>query len=429
VDETRPIEAPLDPNAVGQKAPFGTAVSEWMRVLRALQKDATFARAVERNPVLRTIALRRLSDVETDAVEAPDLEDLTKVKTTHGEVLWMLGARHACDALAVRMNRDSLESPARLAGLLAEAREALCDARPMADHLAVWESHEELGPTYTRFAAAVGELEAEVARFSAIADGLFVGADLDSNRSPADRCLTEWGWVLETLRDRVASWSDAQAVVEQARGLCEGLVTRYAERASRELVRATVKTYDRLLLVARARGQASNEEDLCRAAERAHRSTREVLGRLLPPTAEEAAAERASRADEFAALEGAPCLAAALMASPRARKVAVVALLGTVALASAAYAVFVRPTLNYTTLDTKKIRKLWPEFTGGYVAQRPTGGRLFVAYLARQDQEAPTALVARMSQKVLDEMGPQGVREVLILDRNNVPIGMMQGVR
>src|SRR5574341_1867635 len=147
------------------KAPFDSAVSEWMRVLRTLQKDEAFARAVERNELLRSIALRRLSQAEASAVEAPDLDDLASVKTTHGEVLWMLGARHACDALAVRLAREGLDSPARLAALLGEAREALQDARPMADSLVVWEHHDEGGPTYSRFAAAVEELETEVARF------------------------------------------------------------------------------------------------------------------------------------------------------------------------------------------------------------------------------------------------------------------------
>ena len=403
-----------------------------MRVLRTLQKDASFAKSVEHNEVLRSIALRRLNGVETSAVEAPDHDDLSQVKTTHGEVLWMLGARHACDALAVRIAKESFESPAVLAGLLGEAREALSDARPMADQLLVWRDHEELGPTYTRFAAAVAELEAEVARFDAIADSLFVGTDLDPSRPPPDQRLTEWGWVLGALSGSMATCADPAALQQQARALTEGLIARFAESAERDRLRSTVKSYDRVLLVARARGLATNDEALCRAAEQAHRSTREVLERLLPSTAEEVAAEREARDSEFAQLTqatGSSTPWSSVFASSRGRVAATVALLVIVAIGAGAYGGLLRPTFNYETLTQEQVRALWPELLGGYVVARPGGKRLFIGYLARQDRQAPTAMVAQVSQKVLHEMGPRGVGEVLILDRNNVPIGLMQGGR
>lgn len=418
-----------DPSAALRKAPFGSAVSEWMRVLRTLQKDEAFARSVESNEFLRSIAMRRLSNIEACAVEAPVPDALSHVKTMHGEVLWMMGARHACDALAVRIATESLESPARLAALLEQAREALCDARPMADHLAVWDQHEEMGPTYVRLVAAVTELETEVARHRAIADSLFVGGDLDPHRSPADQRLTEWTWVLHALGGSWASWPDPCALVEQTRTLVEGLVTRFSPSASRDLVRATVKTYDRVLLMARVRGQTTNDEALCRAAEQAHSSTREVLQRLLPATEEEAASERVAREGEFAELLKTTAADARRPLSTRARRVAAGSVLGVVAIAAAVYTAFLGPTFNYETMTQEQVRKLWPELTRGYVVKRPAGGRLFIGHLARQDQQAPTAVVARVSQKVMSELGPRGVSEVLILDRNKVPIGLMQGAR
>lgn len=419
-----------DLSATLRKAHFGSAVSEWMRVLRDLQKDEAFARSVESNEFLRSIAMRRLSDVEASAVEAPAPGELADVQNTRGDVLWMLGARHACDALAVRIATESLESPARLAALLEQAREALQQARPMVDRLALWERHEEVAPTYARCVAAVTELETEVARRREIANSLFVGGDLDPHRSPADQRLTEWGWVLRALGDKWASWSDSCALIDQARGLTEGLVTRFAPIASRDLVREIVRAYDRVLLIARARGQTTHDEALCAAAEQAHQSTREVLDRLLPPTAEEAAAEREAREGEFAQLMQRmgpkPTRSAGL--STRARSASMLALMGIVAVGAAAYTALVRPTFNYETMTQEQVRKLWPELTAGYVVKRP-GGRLFIGHLVRQDKQAPTELVTRVSQKVMRELGPHGVSEVLILDRNKVPIGLMKGGR
>jgi hypothetical protein len=318
-----------------------------------------------------------------------------------------------------------------LARLLAEAREALSDARPMVDHLSLWRDHEETGPTYARFAAAVGELENEVTRYDTLADWLYVGCDLDPARGPIDQHLTEWGWVLAVMRGAMTTCPDPHASLGQARALIEGLIARFAESGTRDLVRETVRAYDRVLLVARVRGQTTNDERLCRAAEVAHRSTRDVLDRLLPSTEEEAAAERVARETEFAQLllhtrvRGEPGEGL----SPGARRIAVVLLFVLVAVGAGAYSGFLKPTFNYETLTQEQVRRLWPELMGGYVIERGQKKRLFVGYLARQDRQAPTALVTRVAQRVLDELGPRGVGEVMILDRNNVPIGLMQGGR
>ena len=429
------MELPVNTAAIAGKAPFGAAVSEWTRVLKTLQHDAAFAQAIERNDLLRSIATRRLSAVEASAVEGgvlevPDIDDLARAKTHRGEVLWMLGARHACDTLATRLGKEALESPAQLAVLQAQAREALADARPMTDELALWEYDDDLGPTYKRFAAAVDELEAELARFSTLGDVLWVSTDQRVDRSAADRHMTEWGWVLDGLHQRLTFASDPNAVVAQARALIEGLVTGYADRASRDTVRETAMTYNRLLALARAHGRAVGDEGLGREAVDAYRSTREVLDRLVPPTAEEEAAEREARAGELAELlqYTAPDEPRAGLWSPRVRRAAITSLLGVVAIAAGVWVAFIRPSLNFDTLDSRQVRQLWPELTGGYVVQR-SKGRLFVGYLVRQDQQAPTRLVAQMSQKMLDDLKPLGVTDVLILDRNNVPLGLMQGAR
>jgi len=401
------------------EARFGVAVSEWMRALRTLQKDAAFARSLEQNDLLRSIATRRLNDVEATAVDAPDLDDLAQVATTHGEVLWMLAARHACDALAARMASQALDSPATLTALMVEASDILSDARPMADQLAVWEHHEEVGPTYLRFAAAVAELEAEMARYSAIAQALYVGLE-ESLQPRSRRPLADWDRVLEALRGRVEAWDDPVAVVSQARELVEGLITRYVGVAEREDVRETAKTYDRLLLTARAHGLTSGNEALSKEAEKSHRSTHEVLNRLLPMTPEEEA--RAG----FPGCDTPVQEPTGWLTPSRARAMAMIGLMVLVAVGAGGYAAFLRPSMNYTSLTSEQVRAIWPELTGGYVVDREEG-QLFVGYLVRQDQQAPTSLVANMSERILDELGPLGVTEVLILDRNAVPIGLMQG--
>lgn len=78
---------------------------------------------------------------------------------------------------------------------------------------------------------------------------------------------------------------------------------------------------------------------------------------------------------------------------------------------------------NYRDLSEKEIRALAPELGGGYIVNNQ-GGAQFVGYLLRDNTQTSAERASVLAGQLLDRLSDKGVRKVLLLDRDNIPVAV-----
>jgi hypothetical protein len=97
-----------------------------------------------------------------------------------------------------------------------------------------------------------------------------------------------------------------------------------------------------------------------------------------------------------------------------------VALMGLAALLNAS---LIASAFNYDDLGEKQIRALAPELGGGYII-KSQHGRQFIGYLVREAGQTSTDRAGALAGRLLERLHDQGVSQVVLLDRDNIPVAV-----
>jgi hypothetical protein len=81
--------------------------------------------------------------------------------------------------------------------------------------------------------------------------------------------------------------------------------------------------------------------------------------------------------------------------------------------------------LNYDELDASQIRQLAPELGGGYIVKHATGGQ-FIGYIVRGAGQTSHAGAGALATRLLERLKGHGVQQVVLLDRDNIPVAVMR---
>jgi len=80
---------------------------------------------------------------------------------------------------------------------------------------------------------------------------------------------------------------------------------------------------------------------------------------------------------------------------------------------------------NYDDLGPQQIRKLAPELGGGYIIKGAQGGQ-FIGYLLRESTQTSHERASVLASQILERLKDRGVREVVLLDRDNIPVAVIK---
>ena len=81
--------------------------------------------------------------------------------------------------------------------------------------------------------------------------------------------------------------------------------------------------------------------------------------------------------------------------------------------------------LNYDDLGPEQIRALAPELGGGYIIKHASGGQ-FIGYLVREAGQTSQDNANALAGQLLERLKGRGVRQVVLLDRDNIPVAVMR---
>lgn len=81
--------------------------------------------------------------------------------------------------------------------------------------------------------------------------------------------------------------------------------------------------------------------------------------------------------------------------------------------------------LNYNDLGPKQIRALAPELGGGYIVKHATGSQ-FIGYLLREAGQTSQNNASALAGQLLERLKDRGVSQVVLLDRDNIPVAVMR---
>lgn len=314
------------------------------------------------------------------------------------DVRWMLRAGIQCKLLAARLSREAAESPLAARARVAEARDLIqmVDGAlgRVAMSVAACPEHQmaDAQEAQARFVGARHELDALHNKFRFLD---VVGGGQDEAPSwgePADRALLQWSVVLGKLRAAVRRDPEGIPVLRRA---AEEVFIRHLDAGAEASV-AFRRAYESLLREGRG-ALAAQARDSWRAL-----LTGELGGERL----------RARRAQWLSRLVRSRAFVPGL-------RIAVV--LGLFAVAAAGvYVNFVRPASRYHELERAPLHELAPELERGHIVQRE-GGDVFFGQLAAAGERMAPERAAEMMAQMRRLLAPLGVREIVLVDRNNAP--------
>jgi hypothetical protein len=315
------------------------------------------------------------------------------------DVRWMLRAGIQCKLLAARLAREAAQSPLAAHARVAEARDLLgmVDGALGRVAMSVAECPEtqiaDAQEAQARFVGARQDLDTQHGRFrflEAVGGG---ASEAPTWGEPADRALLEWSVVLGRLRPAVRRDPEGIPVLRRA---VEDVFIRSLD-AGAEARAAFRKAYEALLREGRGQSAAQAREawralfhgDL--GGERVRKRDAEWWDRL-------------RKSEAFG----------------RGLRIGVVVGLFGVA-AAAIYQNLIKPSLQFEELPSVALHRLAPELERGNIVRRDTGGDVFFGQLsAARERLAPERAPEMIAQlRVL--LAPLGVREIMLVDRNNAP--------
>ena len=371
-----------------------TDTQDWMALISAAASPDAAA-AVDADAGLRAIGFHL--GVITN-LERTSLRSFPGGTPIERDVRWMLRAGIQCKLLALRLAREAAQSPLGARARVAEARDllAMVDGALGRVAMSVAECPEtqlaDAQEAQARFVGARHDLDSQHAKFRFL-DAVGGGAsDAPTWGEPSDRSLLEWSVVLGRLRQAVRR--DPQGIPVLRRAV-EDVYIRSLDAGDE--ARATFrKAYEGLLR--EGRGQpVSQTMEAWRAlyhgdlgGERVRRRDAEWRSRLL-------------RSEAFG----------------RALRFAVVAGLFVVAVA-AIYRNVVKPSLQYEEIPAVALHRLAPELERGSIVRRDGGDVFFGQQSAARERLAPER-AAEIVEQLRLLLAPLGVREVMLVDRNNAP--------
>ncbi|MEK6606232.1 MAG: hypothetical protein AABZ30_01095 [Myxococcota bacterium] len=433
---------------------FGRAVRGWVSLLSAAMADPTAAAILGEDETLRKIAFRldRLTYQERDALAHVPPRD------QRDAMLQMaVGVRMVCDVLSLRLGLEGIESPAGLGPLILEARETIEHAGALLQDLSKLGKgktileEQELEEVAERTVAAVKRLAQEAEKFFVLDDrGVVQGivdlttaaaakrtlAGVDSIETAAaeryasgtplpeiaDRCLDEWCVLLAALRLRVRrSPSDAAPLGGAAQAILGAILGRYGEKAGEGALRALRHCYERWL----ATIEASAPEAVAGARAEYDALAARFFAGIQPATPageSESPPEAAARRPAAMPVLDRAEPRAAIIADRRRRRSRQAALAGLAAVAAIiVYVNIVRPQQNFASLDPRSLERVSSVLAQGYVVKRAEGD-LFVGKLRVSEKELASGQLAEVLRRAHLALEARGVTEVLLLDRNEVPM-------
>jgi len=354
------------------------------------------ADAVEADASLRAIGfhLGGLTTLEREA-----LRSFPGGSSVDRDVRWMLRAGIQCKLMANRLAAEASESPLSARARVVEARELLqmVDGALGRVTVSVSECEEHQVPdaqeTQARFVRARHELDAEHSKYRFLEAMAGEADKAPSWGDPADQAFLGWSVVLGKLRPVVRRDPDGLSVLKRA---AEEVFIRFPD-ARAESRSAFRKAYEGVLregrgppaALARESWRALRTGDL--GGERVRQDWGARLGRLL-------------RADAFV----------------RGLRVAVAAGLFLLA-GTGAYVNWVVPASRYDELPTPALHELAPELERGYIVHRDEGGDVFFGQLSAARERMAPERAGEMVNEMRRVLGPLGVRQLVITDRNRAP--------
>jgi len=354
------------------------------------------AEAVDADSALRAIGFHIAA---LTSLERAALQSFPGGSPIDRDVRWMLRAGIQCKLLAARLAREATDGPLQARGRVAEARDLIqmVDGAlgRVAMSVAACPDHQmaDAQEAQARFVGARHDLDAQHNKYRFL-DAVPGGVDqAPSWGEGVDQALLQWSVVLAQLRPVVRRDPDGIPVLRRA---AEDVFVRSLD-AGAEARTAFRRSYEALLREGRG--------DLRVQARESWRAllTGDLGGERV----------RARRAQWLARWVRSP------MFVPGLRIAVVVGLFASAA--AGVYVNFVRPATQYQDLAAMPLHELAPELERGHIVQRDDGGDLFFGQLSATRERLAPERAPEMIQRMRRLLAPLGVREIVLVDRNNAP--------